>query len=263
MLEKIKQQINVIKSSFDERDFSLSNIIDVSATRLPSKISHRSLIPFVLNQAQVPHCVGFGISNTINTYLKKAGKMPQGGVSPEYLYAQCKKIDGNTNAGTQIRNGLKIANKNGVCSWNLAPFNGNEPETYICKITDVMNKDAQKYKIKSYASLSGLQQIKQALANGKLVVIGSIVTSDDWNDGDAYIVLPDSGSNYSGCHCSVLIGYDDNKEFKGNKGFFEGMNSWSINWGEQGFYWMSYNFAQHKSKRLGENCLFEAWVVEM
>ncbi len=58
------------------------------------------------------------------------------------------------------------------------------------------------------------------------------------------------GNNLGG-HAVTIVGYDDNKF----GGAFKIINSWSANWGDDGYFWLPYSFAS-------QGIMSEAYVLE-
>ncbi len=90
-----------------------------------------------------------------------------------FLYTRCKQEDDIPDLeGTHPRVALKVAQKDGTCSSSLLPFKG------ICRplpeLNQAMKVEALGYRLKRYARLWALEEIKQALASGYLVAVGTI-----------------------------------------------------------------------------------------
>ena len=58
-------------------------------------------------------------------------------------------------------------------------------------------------------------------------------------------------------HASYLIKYDPGKKIDGKTGFYEGINSWGIEWGFKGHYFADEDFIRYKVYR-GYTVQFEA-----
>lgn len=237
----------------DYRDYPLTSIVEpIPEKDLPPRVSLKHSVKEIYSQQSCPWCVAFASCGILGAYYQKD-------FSKTYLYSRCKQEDGIPNQdGTYIRTALKIMNNEGVPLENDYPFLGD------CNLLKDFTKSTVKYKIKSYARLNNLLEIKQALASGKLVIVGTVYTLINWQDG--WLIEPEGA--YLGGHATFLCGYDDELKFteKGKQyvGFLEGVNSHSRNWGNEGFYWMAYHYTQYKFQDLGNMpALFEAWAVEV
>jgi len=243
----------------DKRDWPLSAIAEMPG-KLPARVDLSQHLPFVLDQQKCGVCVAKSGVNALNAFSNSKGKLPDKGLSSLFLYTRCKQEDGIPDEeGTYPRVALKIMQKEGICPAFLLPFEGKCIP--LPTLTKAMKEQAQDYKIKAYARLYGIEQIKQALAAGKLVMVGTIVTKDNWLDDDEWILRP--SGQWLGLHATLLCGYNDTLEHAGYKGFFKGVNSWSEEWGRAGFYYMAYDYARWEDKDLpGFYALMEAWAVE-
>lgn len=264
-----------IQSPDDRRDWPLSalkfatapfvNVLSASLTRNTLE----TFIQRVDDQLSKPWCVAFGVCDAIEFQMVMMGlEVPEGGFSKAYLYAMCKKYDGIADQdGTFIRIALEIALKYGLCSDSLCPTTTYLTSETLPVITNDMLVAASAYKIKAYARLQKStgyvdnEQIKDALANSQMVVIGSYVEQDNWLNGDDLIDAP--AGNYLGGHCTYLFGYDDTYVAGNYTGAEFGANSWGESWGRRGKYTMMYNYTTNINLD-GYPAVMEAWsfVVE-
>jgi len=58
-----------------------------------------------------------------------------------------------------------------------------------------------------------------------------------------------TGSNFVGGHCVVIIGYDNNLQA------FKIRNSWNTTWGINGHFWLSYKFIKNP------NLANDFWII--
>lgn len=261
IMKKLPEDSPLKPSPPDPRDYVLSMAVpmatNVNKAELPPP-------PFHFDQLTEPECVGAGINGAANALYNALGIMPEGGFSPSFLYKLCKMEDGIPNEpGTYIRVGLKVAQKVGLCPEKLCPSFRGVDKTVI---TDEMRKEAAKYKIKAYYQVHSLQEIKNAIANGMYIIIGTMVTEDNWiknieaNKGH----LGKPRGFVKGGHCTYLRSFDDLYKYADLTGYERGENSWGEEWGDKGGFYMPYDYhSWSMSLDFPEWLTFmEAWAVD-
>ncbi len=236
----------------DSRDWPLRAITD--PIRIPDAASLKHYNTGILNQQQSPLCAAYSIVSILQAYYG----LPPDTLSPRFVYWQAKLIDGIPDQeGTTLRAVLQVTQKVGACPERLCP---SWPDWSRPAFTPKMMTAAAKYRIKSYARLNvgTLAEIEAAIASGRMVLAGSLVTSDDWADG--WILRPEGA--WLGGHATVLSEYDRGLSHGGYTRFAGGPNSWGVDWGLSGYYQMAEQYANWRELDLGITALWEAWAVE-
>ncbi len=244
----------MLPSPPDPRDYSVDDI-PVSSAKVPERhVLPES--PIIYNQGQTPYCGGASGAGIATAHFSVYGGVPRGGFSMTFLYWLAKKYDGIPYVdGTYIRTILKVMQKYGCAPLQEAPFSVSSID-----ITARALQEAEHYKIGSYARLGGIRDIKEALARGLYVIIGTLVTRDNWNRVGGYLSYP-AGELYGG-HATFLYGYDNNKSNDGvdsHLGYYKGQNSWGTDWGSGGRFFLPYDY--HGMKVEDKNTFLEAWAV--
>ena len=254
LMERAKRENwGMLPSPPDERDWPLSRI--VAPVALPRSVRLDHLVYQIKDQGKCGTCVGKAVSSATETGYKQKQSLPGKGLSSLYVYSRSKQEDGIPEIqGTYPRVALKIAQKEGIAPESIFPYSSltvcNKPPIPSAQVIAL----AGAFKIKAYARLGGIEEIKQALASGKIVVAGILVTNSflDWN-GQGVIGVP--AGYILGAHAVVFCGYDDDKKA------VRGVNSWGERWGDKGFFWLSYDFFSWESD-IGMTGFMEAWAVE-
>lgn len=220
----------VILSPPDERDYLVRQI----APELPKSVSLENLFT-VRDQLFCGTCVGKAGAGILSAF--KSAEL-----SSLYIYRRCKELDGLPMEGTYPRVALKVMQKDGSCPDYMLPYSKLKACLLPPAITEEQQRAAEEYRIDSYARCYSNSEIKQALANGQLIM-AVILCGDNFMEYKSGVVGPPTGELH-GYHCVILCGYDDDKQA------FRGVNSWSEGWGEDGLFWLDYKVS-----------LPEAWAV--
>lgn len=212
---------DLLPSPTDNRDHALSSYMP-SVKRYPKE----KPCPFDLkvhNQLFSPSCVGWSCSaiKEGNERLEKEKIIFDG----EWIYDECKKIDGYDGPGTYFRTGLSVLKDTGAM-----PIDGGEPG---------------KYRIKSYARVDDMsfEGVKKALSIYHFLLAGFRGTNEGWKN--EVIRSPKEGEAVWG-HATCLIGYDEK--------YIIGQNSWGdyswVHGGSGGYFKVPADYLP-----------FEAWAV--
>ena len=269
MIMKFTERLKILtkhpKFSFlpsppDDRDYGLCNlrIPKLSKLELPKKKINFPP-PWILDQEDTPFCGGASGAGSSNSYYNWFQQLAYKGFSMSFLYWLAKMYDGVPNEeGTYLRTINKIMQKYGMCEEILAPLSEMKQKSII---TQKMTDNAAQYKINSYAQLHSLEEIKSALVDGKYVLIGTIVTSNNWYPEDGFLSLPNG--YILGGHATFLYGYDDDLQHGKHKGYLYGINSWGTEWGDKGRFYLPYDYYHWESIDMpGFKAFLEAWVID-
>jgi hypothetical protein len=90
---------------------------------------------------------------------------------------------------------------------------------------------------------SPVQSLKAWLTRGFPIAFGFAVPSS--LDCDGYIEYRPTFDSILGGHAALLVGFDD-KQLSASRGAFRVYCPWGSNWGEQGFGWLPYTFAERR-----------------
>ncbi len=201
------------------------------------------------NQGQsMGSCVGWAagyaalsISTAIKNNITDKTQITQQARSALYIYNQIK-INGCPN-GADMHRALEFVKTNGDCL--KKDFDPNDCEM---DPSESVRQMALEFKIKDYYTLFSVDATPEqkiiatinSIISKKPVLVGLVVTSSifrgvgskgEWN--------PDPGESVEGGHALCVIGYDNMSER------FEIINSWGTDWGNNGFFTISYkNFAR-------------------
>ena len=156
-----------------------------------------------------------------------------------FVYYNERELEGtvDSDAGAQIRDGIKSVGTQGVCSETEWPYD-------ITKFTDKppqnCYRDAVQYRAVSYQSVvQNLNQMKGCLAAGYPFVFGFTVYESFESQEVArtgHAPMPATTEQVLGGHAVVAVGYEDANQW------FIVRNSWGTGWGMEGYFTLPYTY---------------------
>jgi len=230
------------KDKFDARDYVIDSFLPKLQARyrgrkkLPRRLDCIRKMTPVRDQGVEGTCVGFASATGMKEYQEKIDYNQQVTLSPRFVYSECKKIDGFPGEeGTTIRAAMKVLKRKGTCHEDFWPY--RVPQTDRPKAGAAQN--AKKFRIKTYARVRNLTQLKKTLKYNGPCVVGVYVFSSWSRMGDNGVIpLPNRYDQYRGGHAICVVGYDNKKKLIKFK------NSWGADWGVNGYGYISYQYIQ-------------------
>ena len=226
---------------------------------LPPAVDLSSDFPVPGDQGQQSSCVGWAVGYALKTYEERVEigwslEPQEHRFSPAYIYNQ---INGGMDNGSRISDALDLVVNQGVATLDETPYSDQD---FLTQPTDAARQEAAQFKGKSWQTANGTLEIKNALANRLPVVIGIPVFEEF-----EHLSGPDSVYNtfngaFKGGHALTIVGYDDDRY----GGAFRIINSWSQNWGDNGYFWLPYTAAnQNVTTPNGQTTVVEyAYVLQ-
>lgn len=204
-------------------------------------------MPTILDQGNLGSCTGCAFSYMYHYLEIKQINKTIIRPSALYIYYNERLLRGTTryDSGAEIYDGINAISKYGICDTNMWPYIINKFTTRPSQICYNQGKICKSI-TSSYVN-QDLNTMKTLLSNNLIFVFGFYVYSSFESanvEKTGLVPIPDiSKERLLGGHAGVCIGYDDNKlTLEGTKGMFICANSWGINWGDKGYYYMPYNY---------------------
>ena len=228
----------------DERDYIYKAPVKFSAPHaLPSKVDLRKKCPPIFNQGELGSCTANALLAAVECCKKKQGQKTKR-LSRLFLYYN-ERVMINTvksDSGAYLRDGVKSLNKQGVCLESEWRYSSSiKPGAkFTKKPTKKCYESALNNQILSYWRISpNIQDIRSCLADGYPFVFGFSVYSS-FMSNEVYrtgiMPMPQPGESMLGGHAVMAAGYDDERKMLLVR------NSWGKDWGEDGYFWMPYEY---------------------
>jgi C1A family cysteine protease len=222
---------------------------------MPSKVDLTSLCPPVYDQGNLGSCTGNAIAAAYQfDEMKQASPSP---FLPSrlFIYYNERAMEGtvNSDAGAQIRDGIKSIAQQGVCPETMWPYVISK---FADKPTPACYTFALQHRAVQYRRIPrDLTQMRLCLAQGYPWVFGvsvydSFESQAASQTGDIPLPNP-SNESLLGGHAILAVGYDDARHV------FLFRNSWGTGWGNHGYGTIPYSYL------LDANLSDDFWTVRL
>ncbi len=241
MASKLSRRYGWVPDVPDHRDQVYAAPV-VNVANLPPSVDLRAVSPKqIYDQGQLGSCTANAIGAAIEFDLIKQNARV---FTPSrlFIYYNERETEGTlaSDAGAQIRDGVKSVNKRGAPPEELWPYSDANPGLFLERPPPTVYQEAANHKVVSYQRVARtVSQMKGCLAAGYPFVYGFSVYESFESDtvattGD--VPMPGSSEKLLGGHAVLAVGYDDATQR------FLVRNSWGAGWGKQGYFTMPYAF---------------------
>lgn len=226
----------------DDRDYIFKSK-KFSAQALPQSVDLRAYMSPIVDQGDLSDCTSAASVNGLREFQLNKEQAPYVQLSRLYHYYKERDLEGDTDKdeGAQLRNALKVLNKNGSCKYTTWP----DSKGYQLAPDASADAEAANYLIKEYHRVNNIDDLKCALAENLPVVIGiKVYQSFEGKQASStgIIPMPDTDNELCyGGHAVLVVGYDDSK----NQLIVR--NSWGASWGDKGYFYLPYDYMKYVS----------------
>jgi C1A family cysteine protease len=241
------QRYGWIRDLPDHRDLMYAAPL-VNLQTFPPKVDLRDtkLFPDAYDQGKLGSCSGNAIAAAVQFARSKEQKSPDFIPSRLFIYYNERVIEhsvGQDN-GAQIRDGVKVVAKLGVCPELVqpaAPYDWPyDIQKFAARPPDACFTFANDNQTTSYRRIPQvLPQMRACLASGFPFVFGFTVYESFESAEVAktgVVNLPGAAEKPVGGHAVLAVGYDDGAQR------FVVRNSWGTQWGQRGYCTMPYAY---------------------
>lgn len=216
---------------------------------LPLRKSLKELQSPIDDQGPVGSCTGNAIAGALEfLQLEQLRKKLPGpelfpgqafqDISRLFIYYNERIREGTEaiDSGANIFDGINSVQIDGFCRESLWPYDLNY--LYTRPSAAAYAEGAKHRALRAY-SITGIRGIKACLASGYPVVFGTEVYESFMMINSTGVYKgPEDYEQPIGGHCLLIVGYDDHYRS------FTVKNSWGVGFGDKGYCYLSYDFAQ-------------------
>ncbi len=237
----VKYSFGLRKSPLDERDFLMRSFLDDKP--LPPKFDLTDEMTKVRSQGNEGACVGFAMAVGVKERQELVDYGHYVVLSPRYLYELAKKISGHKE-GTTLRAVVQVAKNMGVCEESFWPYIAKDPSGRKAGA----DKNAGKHKIKTYARIANLDELKRAIVDPK---VGAVIIGVKVYNGMVSAQAKETGVTPNpscwnrkvlGGHAITACGYNDDSPYYKKDGHIKCKGSWGEEYGDKGYHYLSYKY---------------------
>lgn len=238
----------------DRRDWDiapqlkLSKLEDTERPELPPRYDAREHCSPIEDQGNLGSCTAQSIVGMAE-YMERRlyGNHVNG--SRLFLYKMARKLDGyKGDTGAQLRTAMKAFRIFGAPPERFWPYDISKyedmPDPFVFALGQAFRAvDYARIDIEGRSREDVLYMIKQLMIHDHPVVFGFLV----FTYGNSYgeFRTPKFGESPSGGHAVMAVGYDDDRIIGSSKGALMLRNSWGLDWGENGYGWLPYDYILH------------------
>lgn len=207
---------------------------------LPSSVDLRPWLP-VVGEQTMNDCAAWAFGYAGRTYLEAIDQgwkpdHPDRIFSPTFIYNQ---VNQGIDEGSRIDRVLDLLMNQGAATLSTAPY---RPKDFLTQPPSRAKTEAESFKINSFVVLEDGPWIRQALAEGYIVMC-CVRTNPVFSSGRYPVYTPELHTQGQaarrpgqphGFHAMAIVGYNDERNA------FQFMNSWGHKWGDKGFVWVDY-----------------------
>ena len=221
---------------------------------LPPSVDLRAQCPPVYDQGQLGSCTANAIAAAIEFDQRKEQLAQIFTPSRLFVYYNERAMENTvaSDAGAQIRDGIKSVAAQGVCAETLWPYTEDQ---FATRPPAACYKVAKTHPAVSYSRLTqDLGQLKGCLAAGYPFVFGFTVYESFESGAVAHsgvVPMPQDSETALGGHAVMAAGYDDASQR------FLVRNSWGSAWGLGGCFTIPYAYLTD------DNLASDFWTIRV
>jgi len=218
------------------------------------RVDLRSRCPPVVDQGALGSCTANAICGAFEYDMMWQDVPDAQAMSRLFVYYNERNAEGHvrTDDGAEIRDGIKSIARQGVCTEALWPY---DIARFAERPSDECYEQALHHRAIEYRRVEQtLNDLRAVLLEGFPVVFGFSVFPSFESTNVAHtgrMPMPGPDEKPVGGHAVMIVGYDN------DEGVFIVQNSWGTAWGDNGFFYMPFEFATNAA------LCSDFWVVRL
>jgi C1A family cysteine protease len=217
---------------------------------LAESVDLREWDSLVEHQGDIGSCAAHAVTSAYELMVKRQYPDKFYDLSRLFVYYNTRKLENSISRDVgviELRNTLKTVHTWGVCKELLWPY---DPYMLYIQPNTKAYIDAANRKISQYRSVDTVEEVLDALANNRPVVIGLEIFTDFMDVGqDGKVTMPAEGEESLGGHAMTLVGYNQKDQTVTAK------NSFGPEWGNNGYCYLPWAYV--------EKYVFEKWCFDI
>ncbi len=224
--------------------------VEINIESIPSSIdlSTEPTFPAVGDQASQPSCAAWAASYyaygfaeaTDLGWTEASSGSPDQLISPGWTY---NKVNGWRDSGSSMDGNMFAIRDWGAATMATMPYDESDDLDWgsPSAFREAPEHRADEVFYIPYAGSVTVDEIKALVSGGTLVTFGLDALQFYPGFADGNFIL--SAAEYSSGilnHAQTVVGFDDSVADDGEVGAFRVVNSWGAEWGDGGFYWLTY-----------------------
>jgi len=234
---------------------TLAEVQSVKDEELPAAYDNTEYLPPVDSQGGQGSCVAWAIGYYMRAEMEN---LAMGRTDPAQKALNCNRfspaflynmIHVSGDNGAYYSDAFQVLATLGCSSWEALPYTDGDYSQWPSETAFMesmryrTSADGDDYYWEKILGNSNIEDIKSLIVAGTAPIV-SIYVYPPYNslneNNDDYTIADGYSGELGGGHAQCIVGYDDNHESSDGMGAFLVVNSWGENWGNHGFYWLSY-----------------------
>ncbi|MDQ1372484.1 MAG: family peptidase [Candidatus Thermoplasmatota archaeon] len=162
-------------------------------------------------------------------------------LSPAWTY---NMVNGGRDQGSWVDTNMMVVRDWGAATMSAMPYDDDDPTSWGSPeaFREASLHRASEVGYIDYSPSMTVDSIKALVAAGTPVAFAMDANefTSGFSDGN-YVISSTEYSSTSLNHAQTIVGYDDSLSDDGDSGAFRVVNSWGADWGDSGYYWLTYS----------------------